>query len=99
MTDQSDDESGDVSMSSSSDVDDNEAVLLTEDVEQQIARTIHAIRNNDPSVYDKNTNFAPKINFDKLKNLTKQTKDDEKRKQLLEKAEEFRIQQFFGGKV
>lgn len=43
--------------SSEDETEDDEAVLITDEVEAEIAATLQAIRNRDPKIYDKNTVF------------------------------------------
>ncbi|KAM4068172.1 KRI1-like family protein [Hirsutella rhossiliensis] len=51
------DSDGDES-SSSNETEDEEGFLATEDLDAQISATLHAIRNKDPRVYDKNVTFV-----------------------------------------
>ncbi|EQL00961.1 ribosome biogenesis protein Kri1 [Ophiocordyceps sinensis CO18] len=44
--------------SSSNETEDEEGFLATEDLDAQISATLHAIRNKDPRVYDKNVTFV-----------------------------------------
>lgn len=81
--------------------DDSDAYLLTEEVEQQIQATLKALRENHPSIYDKTSNFAPEIDFERAKkerqaNRTERQKHEQE--QLLE-AEKYRIKEFLQEQV
>ncbi|KID73259.1 Protein kri1 [Metarhizium brunneum] len=51
------DDDDDESSSSSNETEDEDGFLATEDLDAQISATLHAIRNKDPRLYDKNYKF------------------------------------------